>query len=87
MMTVKQLRESLANIPDDVVLILQKDDEGNGYRYMRGIDYAVPPNPDANFYSGEYGGECIRYSDILWEEENGFEFDRNTYPILCAIAY
>lgn len=36
--TVKDLKEQLAELPDDLVLILQRDDEGNGYRYARGLD-------------------------------------------------
>ncbi len=31
MMTVKELREALVDLPDDMPVIMQKDGEGNGY--------------------------------------------------------
>lgn len=40
-MTVKELREQLANLPDDMQLFLQVDPEGNGYHKVRGIDAEV----------------------------------------------
>ena len=40
-MKIKELREMLTNIPaehDDVEILLQKDEEGNGFRPASGID-------------------------------------------------
>lgn len=37
-MTVKELREALAELPDDMPVILQKDSEGNGYSPLAGAD-------------------------------------------------
>lgn len=79
MITAKELREQLANIPDDTPIILQKDDEGNGYRYMNGIDFAQDGD-DANFFDG--ANDAIRGSDI--EADFGGKED---YPHLVAIAY
>lgn len=37
-MTVQELRRELANLPDDMLVILQKDAEGNGYKHLRIVD-------------------------------------------------
>lgn len=37
-MTVKRLKELIANLPDEMEVILQKDSEGNGYSPMAGAD-------------------------------------------------
>lgn len=37
-MTVKELREALAGLSDDMPVILQKDAEGNGYSPAAGAD-------------------------------------------------
>lgn len=60
MITAKQLREQLANIPDNTMIILQADDEGNDYRYVNGIDYARDGG-DVNYFNGE---ECVRKKDL-----------------------
>ena len=37
-MTVKELRDALATMPDDLLVILQRDGEGNGYSPIAGAD-------------------------------------------------
>lgn len=37
-MNVKDLREALAAMPDDMLVVVQKDSEGNGYSPLRGAD-------------------------------------------------
>ncbi len=37
-MTVKDLRDALAGLPDDMLVICQKDGEGNGYSPLAGAD-------------------------------------------------
>ena len=37
-MNVKELRDALAGLPDDMPVILQKDAEGNGYSPLYGVD-------------------------------------------------
>lgn len=79
MITVKELREQLANIPDDTPIILQTDDEGNGYRYVNGIDFAPPTDDDANYFNGD---DCVRKSDIDDEWRDAGEYDK-----LVAVVY
>ena len=35
-MNVKQLKEAIKDLPDDMEVLLQKDSEGNGYSPLRG---------------------------------------------------
>jgi hypothetical protein len=51
-MNVQQLREKLANLPDDMEVILQKDSEGNGYSPLADADTDAVYIPDST-YSGE----------------------------------
>ena len=37
-MNVKNLKEAIANLPDEMEVILQKDSEGNGYSPLSGAD-------------------------------------------------
>ena len=37
-MKVKELKELIKNLSDETELLLQDDDEGNGYRKLEGID-------------------------------------------------
>ena len=53
-MTVKQLKELLANADDDRIVILQKDSEGNGYSPCAGIDSEMNYTADST-WSGEVG--------------------------------
>lgn len=33
-MTVKELREKLTNLPDDMEVVMSKDEEGNDFKYL-----------------------------------------------------
>lgn len=67
-MNVKELREALANLPDDMEVILQKDAEGNGYSPLEGADAEA-------IYLAEttWSGEC--YADSWTAGEAGFDED------------
>jgi hypothetical protein len=52
MMTVKELKEALENMPDDMQVIIQKDAEGNGYSPLAGTDSDCIYIAD-NTWSGE----------------------------------
>jgi len=68
MTTVKELIETLSELPEDSVVILQKDSEGNGYSPLAGLEAAkyipgttcngeVPCNEDIE--SGELEEEDV----------------------------
>ena len=37
-MNVKELKEAIANLPDEMEVVLQKDSEGNGYSPLSDVD-------------------------------------------------
>ena len=56
-MTVKELIAELKNLPQDALVVLQKDAEGNGYSPCRGAE--------STFYEAQssYHGECRHPDD------------------------
>ena len=71
-MTVKELKQQLENLPDDMVVILQKDSEGNGYSPLVGIDPDVVYIPDSTWsgdvYSMRWTSNDACMSEEEWEE-------------------
>ncbi len=68
MTTVKELIEDLSKLPEDSVVVLQKDSEGNGYSPLAGLEAAkyipsttcsgeVPCNEDIE--GEEYSKEVV----------------------------
>ena len=51
-MNVKELKEQIANLPDDMEVVLQKDAEGNGYSPLSGADPDAVYIPDST-WSGD----------------------------------
>lgn len=78
MLTVADLKALLESIPDDTPIVMQKDDEGNGYRYMRGLEF-IPTGDNANYFDGS--DECFRQSDL---EDYGRTTEEMT---LVAVAF
>lgn len=70
--TVKDLKQDIAELPDDMEIILQADAEGNGYRQARGVD------PDCVFvaespwygevYSTYYSADDNCMDEDYWEK-------------------
>ena len=52
-MNVKELKEQIANLPDDMEVVLQKDAEGNGYSPLSGAD------PDAVYIPNSTWSEDV----------------------------
>jgi hypothetical protein len=53
-MTVKELKEAIANLPDEMEVILQKDSEGNGYLPLSGADADAVYIPETTWYGDVY---------------------------------
>ena len=53
-MNVKELKKLLETVDDDLIVILQKDGEGNGYSPCAGIDDEMNYEPEST-YSGTVG--------------------------------
>jgi hypothetical protein len=64
-MTVKDLKDLIHNLPDEMEVILQKDAEGNGY------------SPLSEGYTGIYAADTTWYGDVFLEtytfEDVGFD--------------
>jgi len=67
-MTVKELKEELANLPDDMELVLQIDSEGNGYEKVRGIDPDSIETDDGDVYDATQTADEACMEEDEWEE-------------------
>lgn len=71
-MTVKELKEAIANLPDEMEVFLQKDPEGNGYSPLAGTDFDAVYVPNSNssgdVYSIAWTAEDACMSEDDWEE-------------------
>lgn len=81
MFTVGDLKAQLANLPDDAVLVISEDDEGNSFWYMSGVDFE-PTGEWSSFYDTEAKRVYTR-QDLDYLERDPAE------PTLqhCAVAY
>ncbi len=82
MFTAKDLKEIINQIPDDTPIVMQSDDEGNGYRFMRGLEF-IAEGEKSNFYHEE-NEQCIRKSEFAYFE---IEDPKKEGYVLCAVAY
>ena len=71
-MTVKELKESIKDLPDEMEVILQKDAEGNGYSPLSSIDadcvYIAANSYQGDFYSTEWTADDCCMSNEEWED-------------------
>ena len=69
--TVKQLKADIAKLPDDMVVYVQKDAEGNGYRVCAGADpdgVLIDDSYHAEIYSGDWSADDADMDEDEWEE-------------------
>jgi len=83
-MTVKDLIKQLKKLPQDSIVILQKDAEGNGYSPL---SYACP---DAvyqtdSIWSGQVYSTEWSAEDACMDEEEWETFKRNTPPCVVLV--
>jgi hypothetical protein len=67
-MTVKELKEQIANLPDNMELVLQIDSEGNGYHPVRGIDPDGIMTDDGECYDASWTADEACMEEDEWEE-------------------
>ncbi len=69
-MTVKELKEAIANLPDDMQVIVQKDSEGNGYSPLAGADPEAIYIPDSTYsgtaYNTNWSAEDAAMPEVAW---------------------
>lgn len=83
-MNVKELKEAIQDLPDNMEIILQKDAEGNGYSPLEGA------NPDAvyvaetwygNVYSMDWTADDACMEEEEWEEIKNKSRSLILYPV------
>lgn len=71
-MTVKELKEEIANLPDEMEVVLRKHDDGNGYNPLAGIDANFVYIPETTWcgdaYSMNWTADDVFMCDEDWEE-------------------
>lgn len=81
--TVFQLKAMLADLPDSMLIVMQSDDEGNSYKYLRGIEGESEGDKANYFHSEEHA--CYRGLDRESLEEYGI--DLNELGLAVAVLY
>jgi hypothetical protein len=83
-MNVKELKEIIANLPDDMEIIVQKDSEGNGYSPLYCADPDAIYIPDST-YSGEvYSLEFTAEDNCMEEDEWSTMKDEHPRALILA---
>jgi hypothetical protein len=71
-MKIKDLKQILNNLPDDMEVILQKDSEGNGYSPLSGCDsnciYIKESDWSGDVYSTNWSAIDADCTDKEWED-------------------
>jgi hypothetical protein len=71
-MTIKELKEAISDLPDEMEVILQKDPTGNIWAPLRGIDpdaiYIKKQNWSGEVYSTNWSADDADMSEEEWEE-------------------
>lgn len=84
--TVKDLKEDIADLPDDMEIIMQKDAEGNGYSPMAGADPNCIYVPNTTWYGEVYSLDW-GYEDVLMDADEWDELKekKDKALVLCPI--
>lgn len=84
-MTVKELKEALINLPDEMEVVLQNDSEGNGYSPLAGADpdavYIADSTWSGDVYSMKWTANDACMSDEEWEEIKSKPRTLILYPV------
>lgn len=84
-MTVKELKQAIENLPNDMEVILQKDSEGNGYSPCAGADanaiYVEDSSYSGEVYSTEWSAKDCCLEEDEWEELKSGPRSLILYPI------
>lgn len=79
-MKVKELKEVIELLPDEMEVILQKDSEGNGYSMLSGADSNVVFVSLGGVYSLDWTADEACVSDEEWVEIKSMPKSLILYP-------
>ena len=68
-MNVKELKEAIAELPDDMEIIMQKDSEGNGYSPLYGVDPDAVYVPECDWSGDVYSTKWTADEACMDEDE------------------
>ncbi len=68
-MKVKELKEYIKNLPDDMEVILQKDSEGNGYSPLSVVDSEARYVPDSTWSGNVFFDEWSAEDNCMDDDE------------------
>lgn len=84
-MNIRELKEAIENLPDDMEVIIQKDSEGNDYSPLRGADPDAIYVPECGWsgtaYSTKYSAKDHCMSDKEWNDMLSKPRSLILYPI------
>jgi len=66
-MNVKELKQCIKDLPDDMEVVLSRDPEGNGYGTLEGAD-SNSIYEDEDVYSTDWTHEDARMEEDVWDE-------------------
>lgn len=70
-MTIKELKDKIATLPDDMILIIQEDSEGNRYSPLKDIDtdcvYLPRTLYSGTVYSTDWSADDACLSQEEWD--------------------
>lgn len=82
-MNIKELKEAIESLPDNMEVILQKDAEGNGYSPLEGFDPDCVYIPETT-WSGEIYDTNWSAGDSLMDEE---EWEKMKSKPKCLLLF
>jgi hypothetical protein len=84
-MNVKELKEAIADLPDEMEVILQKDSEGNGYSPLSDADANAVYVPDSTWSGDVYSMDWTAEDACMEEEEWNDMKSQPRSLILCPV--
>lgn len=83
-MNIKELKEAIKELPDDMEVILEKDSEGNGFSPLAEIDTDIIYLANSS-YSGEVRDTRWSTEDSGYESEEEWE-EMKRKPRCCLLS-
>lgn len=75
-MTIRELKEQIKDLDDDLLVYIQEDPEGNGYYHCNGID--------GNAFVME--DKADEYRPSVYTEEDAKEYEDDKF-VRCAVIF
>ena len=84
-MNVKELKEAIADLPDEMEVILQKDSEGNGFSPLSDVSANVVYIPDSTWSGDVFSMNWTADDACMSEEEWNDMKSKPRSLLLCPV--